>query len=205
MIFDQNCQECPKALFLKILAFFFFILLKIHVSIWLSFFVSLASAVLMLLGTKEGRIFFSFQNLKKKKDIFSLPHLYGKREELESCGLRHSKEEIKSLNKITFKSWSDYLYGLQTGRLPLYVNVGLNHKGLTQAPVVPLCGIWSDNMSTQRGRHISLFIQTKRLTWAVKINVYMHLVIQLSLVLIHIMAQNNSTINLLTIYIINDQ
>ena len=99
LIFDQNCRECPKALFFKILAFFFFILFKIHVSIWLRFFVSLGSVVLMLLGTKEGRIFFSFQNVRKKSYFFLPPPLYGKREELESSGQRHSKEEIKVLKE----------------------------------------------------------------------------------------------------------
>ena len=68
----------------------------------------------MLLGRKEGSFFFFFFKKQKKLNKISLPPLYGKPEEIESSGLRQSKEEIKTLNKITFKSWLDYLYGLQT-------------------------------------------------------------------------------------------
>ena len=44
---------------------------------WLSFFVSLGSEVLMLLGTEEGRFKKKIQRKKNENNIF-VPPLYGK-------------------------------------------------------------------------------------------------------------------------------
>ena len=59
---------------------------------WLSFFVSLGSEVLMLLGTEEGRFFLKIQR-KKNENKISLTPLYGKLLKIESSSLRQWKSE----------------------------------------------------------------------------------------------------------------
>ena len=66
---------------------------------WPSFFVSLRSVILMLLDTKEGRFFLIFQ---KEKKIPTPP--YGKPGEIESSGLRQSKEKIFLYNRNIISS-----------------------------------------------------------------------------------------------------
>ena len=104
LIWDQNCRESPRGFFFKDFSFFFLNFFKIHMKIWLSFFVSLGSVVLILLRRKEGRIFFTFSKQKSMKIKFCYPLCTENRERqsaLVCCNRkRRSSRKRKTLVEV---------------------------------------------------------------------------------------------------------
>ena len=95
LIFDQNCRECPKALFFKILAFFFFHPLQNPYKYTAEFFCFLSISGFNVIRHKRGQNFFQLSKFEKKKIFFPYPICTenGKSQRAVVCGIRKRRSK----------------------------------------------------------------------------------------------------------------